>query len=169
MSGVIWVQVLWICFSNRLECQTDAHQQQSGFLCHVVPRSLLHFCLCRGISVLDVERPHVSSAIPLFWPREFTLYSKYYKIRRMLRNLAVPFSKHRFMFDLYQVCLNCCTMYFDRPYCLCGKMWIKVKIACASVQWCERERFIFFLSFGSCTTRWLCFVWQDMRTVRSGR
>lgn len=33
----------------------------------------------------------------------------------------------------------------------------------------ERECLLFLYSFGSYTTRWPCFAWQDMKTVRSGR
>lgn len=47
-------------------------EQFSVSCCPKVTGTLL--CLCRGISVLDVERPHVSSAVPLFWPCKFTLF-----------------------------------------------------------------------------------------------
>lgn len=57
----------------------------------------LFFCLCRGISILDVEGTHVSFAFSIFWPCKFSCFSTCIQYKTSIARLHFSGGLHKIL------------------------------------------------------------------------
>lgn len=57
----------------------------------------LFFCLCRGISILDVEGTHISFAFSIFWPCKFSRFSTCIQYKTSIARLHFSGGLHKIL------------------------------------------------------------------------